>query len=154
LKILVVYDTVSVKRNTEKVAQAIGDVLKEKGFEVDCLYINDVDPARVKNYDCILVGAPTQAFRMTVPIAQFLDKLPQDGFSGKLAAAFDTQLQSRLSGSAAKGIEKKLERLGFKIVTSALVTYVEGKMTEVHLKEGELEKTKKFAEDLASKLHS
>ena len=154
LKILVVYDTVSMKRNTEKVAQAISDVLKEKGLDVDCLYVKDVDPASVKNYDCVLAGGPTQAFRMTPPIAQFLDGFAEGEFSGKLAAAFDTQLQSRLSGSAAKGIEKKLEKLGFRIVMPPLVAYVEGKMNEMQLKEGELEKTKKYAEDLASKLHA
>ena len=154
MKVLVVYDTVSVKRTTENVAQIVRDVLKEKGFDVDCMFVSDVDPASVKNYDCVLVGGPTQAFRMTPVVAQFLEKLPQGGFSGKLAAAFDTQLQSRLSGSAAKGIEKRLEKLGFKIVMPALVTFVEGKMNEMHLKEGELEKTKKYAEDLAGKLLS
>jgi hypothetical protein len=30
-----------------------------------------------------------------------------------------------------------------------LVTYVEGKMPEMNLKQGELEKAKKYAEDLA-----
>jgi flavodoxin len=153
LKILVVYDTGSVNRNTEKVANAMSEVLKEKGFDVDCLYVKDVDPAGVKNYDCVLAGSPTQAFRATGPIMQFLDRFAKDEFSGKLAAAFDTQLQSRISGNAAKGIEKKLEKLGFKMVMPLLVTYVEGKMNEIHLKEGELEKTKKYAKDLAKALH-
>ena len=153
MKILVVYDTTSVKRNTEKVAQAMSEVLKAKGFDVDCLYVNDVDSANVKNYDCILAGSPTQALMATRPITQFLDKLAKDEFAGKIAAAFDTQLQAWWSGNAAKGIEKKLEKLGFKIIMPPLVTYVEGKTEEVHLKDGELEKTKKYAEDLANKLH-
>jgi len=154
LKILVVYDTTSVKRNTERVAVALSEVLKAKGFDVDCLYVNDVDPANVKNYDCVLAGAPTQAFRATKPMMDFLDGFAKDEFSGKSAAAFDTQLQSRFSGNAAEGIQKKLEKLGFKIAMPPLVTYVEGKMEEVHLKDGELEKAKKYAEDLAAKLHS
>ena len=153
MKILVVYDTGSVNRNTEKVANAMSEVLKEKGFDVDCLYVKDVDPAGVKNYDCVLAGSPTQVLRATGPIMQFLDRFAKDEFSGKLAAAFDTQLQSRISGNAAKGIEKKLEKLGFKMVMPLLVTYVEGKMNEIHLKEGELEKTKKYAKDLAKALH-
>jgi hypothetical protein len=33
-----------------------------------------------------------------------------------------------------------------------LVTYVENKTAEIHLKDGELEKTRKYAEDLATKL--
>ncbi len=153
MKILVVYDTTSVNRNTEKVAAAISETLKSEGLDVDCVYVNDVDPAGVKNYDCVLAGSPTQAFRATRPIMQFLEKLAKNEFAGKPAAAFDTQLQTRWSGSAAKGIEKKLEKLGFKIIMPPLATYVEGKMDVVHLKEGELEKTKKYAQDLANKLH-
>lgn len=154
MKILVLYDTTTVNRNTEKVAKAVSEVLKEKGFDTDCLYVRDVDPATVKNYDCVLAGSPTQAFRATGPIMQFLDRFAKNEFSGKTAAAFDTQLQSRLSGNAAKGIEKQLEKLGFKIVTQPLVTYVEGKMPEMNLKQGELEKAKKYAEDLAKALQS
>jgi flavodoxin len=152
MKILIVYDTASAQRNTEKVAQAISEVLKTKGFEVDCLYVNDVDPANVRNYDCVIAGSPTHAFRATQPITQFLDRFTQNEFAGKPAAAFDTQLQSRLSGNAAKGIEKKLQKLGLKIIMPPLVTYVEGKMDEVHLKDGEIEKTRKYAEGLANKL--
>jgi len=154
LKILVVYDTSSVIRNTEKVAKAMSEVLKEKGFDVDCLYVKDVDPASVKNYDCVLAGSPTQWLKATRPIMQFLNRFAKDEFSGKLAAAFDTQLQRIMSGNAAKGIEKKLKKLGFKMVMPSLVTYVEGKnVYEMYLKEGELEKAKKYAEDLATALH-
>jgi flavorubredoxin len=153
LKILVVYDTGSVNRNTEKVAKAMSEALREKGFDVDCLYVEDADPAGVKNYDCVLAGSPTQVLRATGPIMQFLDRFVKDGFSGKLAAAFDTQLQSRMSGNAAKGIEKKLQKLGFKMAMPPLVTYVEIKMNEIYLKEGELEKAKKYAEDLAKAFH-
>jgi len=152
LKILIVYDTTSAKRNTEKVALAISEALKAKGFDVDCVYVNDADPATVKNYYGFLAGAPTQAFRATTPIMQFLDKLGKGEFTGKPAAAFDTQLQAWWSGNAAKGIQKKLQNLGFRIIMPPLVTYVEGKMEEIHLKEGELEKIKKYAEDLANKL--
>ena len=150
MKILIAYDTGSVNRNTERVAKALSEVLREKGFDVDCFYVKDVDPTSVKNYDCVLAGSPTQWHKATGPIMQFLDRFRKDEFSGKLAAAFDTQLQIPLSGNAAKGIEKKLEKLGFKIVMPPLVTYVEGK--DIHLKDGELEKAKKYAEDLANNL--
>jgi flavodoxin len=155
LKILIVYDTSSVNRNTEKVARAMSEVLQGKGFDVDCLYVGDVDPAGVRNYDCALAGSPTQWLKATGPIMQFLDRFARDEFSGKLAAAFDTQLQRIMSGNAAKGIEKKLEKLGFKMVIPSLVTYVEGgNVYEMYLKEGELEKAKKYAEDLAKALAS
>jgi len=153
LKILVVYDTSSSKRNTEKVAAAISEVLKVKGHNVDCMYIKDVDPGRVKNYDGVVAGAPTQWLRATKSIVQFLDTLPKDEFSGKIGAAFDTQLERMMSGNAAKGIEKKLPKLGFKIIMPPLVTYVEGSnVYEMHLKEGELEKARKYPKDLVIKL--
>jgi flavodoxin len=152
LKVLIVYDTTSVNRNTEKVAKAISEVLKEKGLDVDCLYVKDVDGASVKNYDSVLAGSPTQAFRATRPIMEFLDGFSKGEFSGKLGEAFDTQLQVRFSGSAAKGIEKKLKKLGFRMVMPPLITYVERKLEKVQLKTGELEKTRKYAEDLARSL--
>jgi hypothetical protein len=42
-------------------------------------------------------------------------------FSGKIGAAFDTQLQSRFSGNAADSIRKKLEKLGYKMIAPPLV---------------------------------
>jgi flavodoxin len=46
-----------VNRNTEKVAEAMSAVLKEKGFDVDCMYVKDVDATTVKNYDCVVAGS-------------------------------------------------------------------------------------------------
>jgi flavorubredoxin len=152
LKVLVVYDTSSVNRNTEKVAKTVGEVLKEKGFDVACLYVKDVDAATVKDYDCVLAGSPTHAFRATGSIMKFLSGYSQDEFSGKLGAAFDTQMQGRITGNAAKGIEKGLKKLGFRMVMPPLMTYVEGKLESVQLKAGELEKVRKYAEDLAKAL--
>jgi flavodoxin len=151
MKVLIVYDTVSPMKLTAKVAEAIGEVLKEKGIEVDSFFVVDVDKAVVKNYDCLLAGAPTMRFRVSTRMRQFLDALPSKDFSGKLAAAFDTQVQSRFSASAARGIESKLKALGFKLITAPLIAYVEGKLrqNEWQLKEGELEKAKKWAQEVA-----
>jgi flavodoxin len=151
MKVLIVYDTVSPMRLTAKVAETIGGVLKEKGIEVDSFFVEDVDKAVVKNYDCLLAGAPTMRFRVSERMRQFLDDLPSKDFSGKLAAAFDTQVQSRFSASAAKGIEGKLKGLGFKLIAAPLIAYVEGKLrqNEWRLKEGELEKAKKWAQEVA-----
>jgi flavodoxin len=151
MKVLIVYDTVSPMKLTAKVAETIGGVLKEKGIEVDSFFVEDVDKAVVKNYDCLLAGAPTMRFRVSERMRQFLDDLPSKDFSGKLAAAFDTQVQSRFSASAAKGIEGKLKGLGFKLIAAPLIAYVEGKLrqNEWRLKEGELEKAKKWAQEVA-----
>ena len=91
MKVLIVYDTVSPMRLTAKVAETIGGVLKEKEIEVVSFFVKDVDKAIVKDYDCLVAGAPTMYFRASKGIMQFLDGLPNKEFSGKLAAAFDTQ---------------------------------------------------------------
>ena len=152
MKVLIVFDTVSPLKNTAKVAETISEVLKEKGIEIDHFFVKDIDQTVVKNYDCLIAGAPTMYMRASRGIMQFLDSFSDKEFSGKLAAAFDTQLQSMISGNAAKGIEKKLKNLGFEIITSPLVAYVEGKMNEMHLKEGELEKTRNWVQEVAKTL--
>ena len=154
MKVLIVYDSVSPAKLTAMVAETIGGVLKEKGIEVDSFYVVDVDEAAVKNYDCLLAGAPTMRFRATRKIMQFLDSLPSARPPGRLAAVFDTQVKSRISGNAAKGIEGKLKSLGFRLVTAPLIAYVDGKLTqnEWHLKDGEIEKAKKWAQEVAEAL--
>jgi flavodoxin len=154
MKVLIVYDSVSPSKTTAAVAETIGGVLKEKGFEVDSFFVNDADKATVKNCDCLLAGAPTMQFKASPAIMQFLEGLPSNEFSGKLAAAFDTQVKLFLSGSAVKGIEGKLKSLGFRLFAAPLVAYVEGKMGENvwHLKEGEVDKAKTWAEELAKAL--
>lgn len=152
MKVLIVYDTVSPAKLTMKVAETIGATLKEKGFEVDSHFVNDVDKAVVGAYDCLLAGGPTMYFRASKGIMQFLDGLKGKEFSGKRAAAFDTQGEYRMSGNAAKAIDGKLQKLGFKIIASPLVTYAEGKINEMHMKEGELEKAKSWALTLAEAL--
>lgn len=152
MKALIVYDTVSPLKITEKVAETISEVLKEKGLEVDTLFVKNADKGTVKNYDCVIAGSPTMYLRASSGIMQFLNGFPDEEFSGKLAAAFDTQMHGRLSGNAAEGIEKKLKKLGFQIIAPPLVTYVEGKMNQMQLKEGELEKTRNWAQEASKTL--
>ncbi len=149
MKILIVYDTVSPMKITAKVAETIGGALRDKGIEVESFFVKDVDQAILKNYDCLIVGAPTMSFRASNGIMQFLNSLPDKDFSGQLAAAFDTQMQMWFSGNAAKGIENKLKKLGFEIVAPPLIAYVEGKINQMQLKDGELEKTKNWAQEVA-----
>jgi flavodoxin len=152
MKVLIVYDTVSPVKVTAKVADSIAEVLKEKGIEVNSFYVKDLDGATVKNYDCLIAGSPTMYFKASSGIMQFLDSFSDKEFSGKLAAAFDTQLQSRFSGNAAEGIQKKLEKLGYKMITTPLVSYVAGKLNSMQLEEGELEKAKNWAQEVANAL--
>ena len=152
MKVLIVYDTVSPTKTTAKVAETIADVLKEKGIEVESSLIKDVGKANVKNCDCLLAGSPTMYWRASSGMKRFLNSFSDKEFSGKLAAAFDTQMQSRMSGNAAQRIEKKLKKMGFQIITPPLATYVEGKMNEMQLQEGEQEKTKSWALEVVKAL--
>ncbi len=154
MKALVVFDSVSATRMTEKVAKAIAVEIKDQGVESDCFYYKDVNPAVVNSYDCLIVGSPTMAWKPTKEITQFLNGLSNEPHEGKLAAAFDTQVQSRISGNATKAIEGKLVELGFKLVSTPLISYVEGKTNTYQMKEGELEKAKAWATDLAKTLKS
>jgi flavodoxin len=151
MKVLIVYDTVSSTKLTLNVAETIGQVLREKGFEVDSFFVGDAGKTAVANYDCLVAGGPTMTLKVSRGIAEFLDGLKGD-FSGKCAAAFGTQLESWMSGSAAKEIDGKLKKLGFKIVADPLVTYVEGRMNEMQMKVGEPDKAKTWALTLAENL--
>lgn len=152
MKVLIVYDTVSPQKVTAKVAETIGQVLKESGVEVDSIYVKDADPATIRNYDCLIVGSPTTYFRASSGIMQFLNSLQKKEFIGKRAASFDTQLPTRMSGNAAEGIEKKLKKLGFQMIAAPLVTYVEGKIGQMQLKDGELDKAESWAQETAKTL--
>jgi flavodoxin len=153
MKVLVVYDTVSVGKMTGQVAEIIKETLKESGIDVDSFYVKDIDVATVKNYDCLIAGGPTMAFRPSTGIMAFLNSLTEGEFSGKRAAAFDTQLKMMISGNATKGIEKKLKNLGFAIIKQPLVVYVESKGKNVwQFKPGEPERAKTWAQEAAKTL--
>jgi flavodoxin len=153
MRVLVLYDTVSESKMTKQVAESITETLKENGIDVDSFYVKDIDAAKVKEYGCLIAGAPTMAFRATVGIMNFLNALGESEFAGIKAATFDTQIKAAITGNAAKGIEKKLEKLGFTIFKEPLVVYVERKDKNLwQFKAGQVEKTKAWAQELAKKL--
>ena len=130
-KAAVIYD--SKFGNTEKIARALSEGMRKEGLFVDCLKTDAVDPGKLGEYDVLAVGAPTQAFRMSGPMREFLEKLENVDLRGKKAFAFDTRLKSRFAGSAANGIEKKLKELGMTIIrdhASAIVGGTEGPLEE------------------------
>jgi flavodoxin len=148
---LIVYDTVSPMKLTAKVAETIYEVLREKGVEVDSFHVSNVSPGTVKSYDCLVIGGPKMYFRAPKGIMEFLNSFQDKEFSGKFAAAFDTEQKSGIGtiGNATKTMESKLRKLGFDIVSPSLMAYVEGKMNQMQLKEGELEKAKNWAQEVA-----
>jgi flavorubredoxin len=146
---VVIYD--SKYGNTEKIAESLTDGLKMAGIDAICVNTNDVQAESLKDYDFIAVGAPTQMFTASRPMKDFLAKLEGvQGLRGKYGFAFDTKFDSRMSGSAAKYIEKKLEDLGLAIVKprqSAIVDKTEGP-----LEHGALETFEQIGFDIGTSL--
>ncbi len=149
MKVLVVYDSVSPTRMTEKVAQAVVAAMREKGVSVESYFVDDAKNVSINDFDCLIVGAPTMAWRPSEKMKSFLSSLQGTNYSGKMAAAFDTQVKSFASGNAAKHMEESLSGLGFKIVSPALISYVKSENKQYQLREGEAEKAKAWGYDLA-----
>lgn len=127
MKTIVLYDTMF--GNTERIANRIAEGLREAGVETECTGITAARIDKLQGYDLLVVGAPTQYFTASKPMKEFLKKLEGVNLKGKVFFAFDTKLGSRLSGSAAKFIEKRLEELGLDILrprSSAIVVACKG----------------------------
>lgn len=121
---IIIYDT--KYGNTEKVARSLEQGLKETGIQTLCKNAKDIIPETLRDYDLIAVGAPTQIRTASTPIKEFLSSLKFTSLAGKYGFAFDTKFDSRISGSAAKYIEKKLQDLGLKIIEPCASAVVKG----------------------------
>jgi flavodoxin len=127
---------------TEIVARAFERGLKEAGMETVCARTSDITPESLQGYDLICLGAPTEVFTATKEMKEFLKAMGGIDLEGKFGFAFDTKLDSRVSGSAAKYIEHALDDRGLHMIAerqSAIVTSRKdgGKINGADLKEGE-----------------
>ncbi len=131
--------------NTERIARSFEAGFQQAGPQTVCVNANDVAVDSLEQYDLICVGAPTEGFSASKPMKEFLEKLKSRNLSGKYGFAFDTKLDWRFSGSAAKFIEKALNDLGLQVIApreSAIVFTLKqrGSITGARLKEGEEER--------------
>jgi flavodoxin len=151
-KAIVVYDT--VYGNTEGVAQAIG-----KGIDgAKVVKVSEISPADVSDIELLVVGAPTQKFRATTRIIDFIKLLPNETTSKLKVAAFDTRMDLKAikskvfrfivkkGGFAAKPIDRLLRRKGAKSIADPEGFKVSGH--EGPLKEGELERATEWGKKL------
>jgi flavorubredoxin len=159
MKAIIIYHT--RYGNTERIAKSLETGLKEASGiqDVVCTNVRDVVSAidSLKEYDIICIGAPTEGFSAPKPIKEFLGRLKGVNLAGKYGFAFDTKVDSRLSGSAAKFIEKELKSQGFQIVApheSAIVFALKemGTITGARLKEGEDKRFKQIGLQLGTEL--
>jgi hypothetical protein len=145
MRALVVYE--SLYGNTAAVGEAIAASLRTGGLEVDVGPVSRIDAREAAEVDLIVVGGPTHVHgvsssatrnvaandeKNTFPeptlkpgLRSWLKQLPPGG--GRLAAAYDTRFDRSVvvTGSAAKGIGRRLKGRGFRLIAepeSFLVT--------------------------------
>ena len=111
-------------------------------METVCARTSDVAPVLLHDCDLICLGGPTEVFTATREVKEFLSAMGGIDMNGKFGFAFDTKLDSRMSGSAAKYIEHALDDRGVHLIAdrqSAIVTSRKdgGKIVGADLREGE-----------------
>ena len=169
MKALVVYE--SLFGNTAAISETIAGSLRTHGIDAVARPVTQRSPGTVGDIDLLIVGGPTHVHGMsrastrktgatdekntyaepTVEpgLREWFEGLPAG--DGRAAAAFDTRIGKPVwvTGSAAKGIAKRLERGGFRLTAkpeSFLVT------TSNTLEEGEAEHAATWAAGLAGRL--
>jgi flavodoxin I len=161
MKAIILYD--SAYGNTEKIARAIGDALGTQN-EVSVVKVSEARPDQCAGLDLFIVGAPTQRFRTTMALSDFLKRLPDRSLKGVKVAAFDTRLSMeeinkmgvlaffvKLFGTnayAARPITNQLKKKGGVVVGTPEGFYVKG--MEGPLAEGELERAVNWARQIAT----
>jgi menaquinone-dependent protoporphyrinogen IX oxidase len=151
MKGIVVYDT--SYGNTKTIAETIAETLKESGIEVDLFNLKNVKKPSAKDYGFLVLGSPTRFGTMSFAIRRFLGKVKSEDWTNRPFAAFDTENPENMEKKqysaaekiAAKLVDKKMNQL--LPVLKAAVLGQKGP-----LKEGEMERTKDYARELASKL--
>ena len=146
MQALIIYD--SLFGNTEKVARAIGEVLSAQ-HTTRVLRATEVNLSEASGIDLLVVGGPTHAHGMSVPMRQLLSGLEQDSLQGAEAAAFDTRIHGPrwLWGSAAVAITAELRRAGCRLVLPPESFFV-GLKKQSGLRSGELERATNWARGL------
>lgn len=114
MKACVVFDT--RYGNTERIARAFAAGVEEAGVEAVCVSAKDATPASLEGCELVCLGAPTEWHSASGHMKEFLRRIEKVDLSGRDAFAFDTRLAAPLSGSASKLMEKKLRKLGAKVV--------------------------------------
>ena len=127
---------------TEKVARSFEAGLEMGGLDARCASTQDSAPESLRGYDLVCIGGPTEMFSASKQMMEYLKAVKEVDLGGKLGFAFDTKLDSKMSGSASKYIERSLEDQGLYMVArrqSALVTTTreKGAIVGATLKEGE-----------------
>jgi menaquinone-dependent protoporphyrinogen IX oxidase len=151
MKGLVIYD--SSYGNTKKIAETIEETLKESGMEVDLFSIKNVKKLNAKDYNFLVLGSPTRFGTMSFAIRFFLGKVKSEEWMNKPFSAFDTENPENMEKKEWSAAEKIAERLRDKKMNQLLPVLKAAVLGQKGpLKEGEIERTKDYARELAIKL--
>jgi Flavodoxin len=161
---IVVYE--SMFGNTRTIAKAVADGLSEC-LAVDLSEVSDAPSRLPDDASLVIVGGPTHAFGLSRPrtradaagraerplvsrgdgLREWLGGLA-GGSSLLSAAGFDTRIDKpRLPGSAAKAAERRLRRVGFRIIVPAMSFYVSDTLGP--LLDGETDRARRWGERIA-----
>jgi len=155
MKGIVIYDT--SHGNTKKIAETIAETLKETAIEVDIFHVKEAK-LNAKNYDFLILGSPTKFGTMSFAMKSFLGKIKTEEWMNKPFTAFDTENPENIEHarienkewSAAEKIAQKLKEKKMNQLLPVFKTQVLG--WKGPLIEGEIERTKNYAKELAAKL--
>jgi hypothetical protein len=165
MRALVVFE--SLYGNTAAVGEVVAGSLRSRGYDVTVGPVSKVSTTETDAVDLLIVGGPTHAHGMTRASTRkafatdqkntYADPTTEPGLRewlaalplgrGRGAAAFDTRFDRPvlLTGSAAKGIARRLEHLGFRVIVEPESFFVTG---ENRLKDGEIERATAWAKVL------
>lgn len=153
--VTVIYD--SAFGNTAQVAQTIVDTFRKKNLEATSYKVTEVNSDSIVKSDIIFFGSPTQSFRATKPMQEFIDKLDPANLKNKQIAVFDTRIDVntidkgflrwmvKMGGYADSNLKKKLRRKGAKNIISEGFIVLD---REGPLKEGELSRASRWADSI------
>lgn len=142
MKSIVLYD--SNFGNTQKVAETIAE-----GLSSSAVKISTIEATELRDYDLIILGTPIIAWKPTVRMQAFLGKL--SNLKGVKATTFDTRVKLLIHGDAMGKVADALVSVGAKIIIDPAPFYVAGPQQNPHLLDGEIEKAKKWAEEINRK---
>ena len=157
MKGIVIYDTST--GNTKKIAETITETLQESKIEVDMFDIKEVKKLSAKDYDFLALGSPTRFGAMSFAMKFFLGKVKSEEWMNKPFAAFDTENPENVeksraenkNWSAAEKIAENLREKKMNQLLPVLKALVEAKLKGLLL-EGEIDRAKDYARQLATKL--
>jgi menaquinone-dependent protoporphyrinogen IX oxidase len=152
MKGIVVFDT--SYGNTKIVAETISETLKGSGIEVDTFYVKDVKKLSAKDYDFLVLGSPTRFGTMSLAIKGFLGKVKSEEWTNKPFVAFDTENPENMVKTEWSAAEKIAERLRDNNKMNQLLPVLKAVVLgqKGPLQEGEIDRTKGYASQIAAKL--